>query len=141
MKADRAFGVAVLVTTGAFLLWRVSKSQGGRVTLVDDFEPGPASTAGTDGGGQTNPLSAFFASLSEAFKLPGNASVIPAQPAAPGSPVDPLAPPNEMTLTAQPEGYTFLGEQEFIPTLGDPNLLGWDFLASTPPDLFWDMQI
>jgi len=137
MKAYRAFGVALVVTASAFILWRLSRAQGGVVTLWD-YEPGDASTAGSDGGGNTNPFSTFFHALGNAFKMPGNASAITALPSSPGTPVNPLGPPDTMTRTAQPEGFAFLGENiEYAPNLGDPNFSAWNYLATTPPDLAW----
>jgi len=134
---EKALGTAVLVSVGAFVLWRVSRARGGMVTLVD-LEPGPASELGAEGGGSSNPFTALFAAVGNIFKGPGNAPVLAALPASKQTPVSPLAPPDTMTRTAQPEGFAFLGEGvEYAPNLGDPNMSAWAYLASTPPDLAW----
>jgi hypothetical protein len=80
-------------------------------------------------------------SFGRAFKLPGNASSVPARSSAPGTRLDPLSPPDTLTRTAQPAGPAFVGDDvEYLPTLGDPHFNAWDYLASTPPDLAWGLD-
>ena len=137
--------VALAVSAG-YLLWRLNeaKATGGVVTFVNPFGaylPGEPSPAGSDGTGNPNMFSEIFAALSRAFKMPGNASSIPAVSSSLGTPVNPVGPPDTVTRTAQPEGPAFIdGSVEYLPNLGDANFSAWNYLATTPPDLAWGMK-
>jgi len=146
MKTEKALALVFLGVGTAYLVWRLSEAQrsGGPLTFVSPlqiFQSGNPSTAGTDGGGSSNPFSELFHNIGQAFKMPGNAPSLESRAASRGTSVNPVGPPDTVTLTAQPERMAFLGEDvEYAPNLGDPNFSAWDYLASTPPDLAWDIR-
>jgi len=143
VRTERALVLVALALGAGYLLWRLNEARGGPVTYVSPFTPsylpGEPSPAGSEGTGNTNPLSGIIEAIGRAFKLPGNASSVTARAAAPGTPVNPIGPPDTVTLTAQPERSPFLPEEGYVSNLGDPNFNAWDYLASTPPDLAWGM--
>lgn len=141
-KQQRNFGLVALALGGGYLVWRLNESRGGAVTFVSPFEffsSGPPSELGSEGTGDTNPISMLFSRLATAFKAPGNAPAVTATDPAPGTGVDPVGPPVAVTKTAQPNVWRLPDNVDYLPNLGDPNFVGWSF-AVTPPDLAWNLR-
>jgi hypothetical protein len=77
------------------------------------------------------------------LKGPGNAPSVPNLPSSIGIvDVDPAGPPSTVTPPAQGERARFVTDPEsgYLPNLGDPNMAAWDYLASTPTDLAWNLS-
>jgi len=143
MTTGRAVALVAVGAGAAYLIWRLNEAQGGTVVFVNPFTsmlPGNPSTAGSEGAGDTNPLTQMFQTITRAFKLPGNASSQVNEESSAGTPVNPVGPPDTVTLTAQPERPAFQPDSGYLPNLGDPNMSAWDYLASTPPDLAWGIK-
>lgn len=150
MTTGRQLGLVGIGLFAGYLIWRLNeaKQTGGPVIFVNPFtylpaSPSPARPEERVIGNETNPISGFFAAVTNALKLPGNKGAVHHVPPSIGSAVDPVGPPNTPTLTMQPEPSPFLGlsaEDGFVPNLGDPNFSSWNYLASTPPDLAWGLK-
>lgn len=140
MTTDRRIAMLGLTAAAIYVLWRVQAAQGGPIVWVNPFAglgPGLPSTAGSSGAGGTNVLADNFRLTLPGFKLPGNTSPLPALPSSRGTQVNPIGPPDVLTKTAQPSPPAFIGDVEYLPNLGDPNMTIYDYLASTPPDWSW----